>query len=232
MTPVSSQRCHWYVKSIGPVPVQVPGSATSVSPSTGARRRRRRAAGGGRVDVDARARYGRRDARAAGVAGGDLDDDRVIDVGGHERVGGVGGAGDVEAVRAVGVAALPLVGVGDRRRAGPGSVDGGQRLAVLEHAGDRRDERVDRRRGLRRSRLRRVAGHAAATVGRGHDDAQDVVDVAGHQRVGGVDRAEDVDAVGAVLVAALPLVGEVERRGAGPGAGVARSASRRRAGRR
>ncbi len=33
--PSASQRCHWYSKSIGSVPVQVPGSTVTVPPSAG-----------------------------------------------------------------------------------------------------------------------------------------------------------------------------------------------------
>ena len=92
---------------------------------------RRRAGGGGAgrpptLELGTR----RRGVGAGGVRAGDLDDDRVADVGRRQRVGRAGGAGDVGAVAAVGVAALPLVGVGDRRGAGPGAGIGGQRLAV------------------------------------------------------------------------------------------------------
>ena len=34
LSPSASQRCHWYSKSIGAVPLQVPVSAVSVSPSS------------------------------------------------------------------------------------------------------------------------------------------------------------------------------------------------------
>src|SRR3954454_3980113 len=33
LAPAASQRCHWWVMSIGPVPVQVPSPAVSVAPS-------------------------------------------------------------------------------------------------------------------------------------------------------------------------------------------------------
>ena len=79
--PSASQRCHWYVMSIGASPLHVPGSAVSVPPSMPVPLG---AAGWRRVD---RRRGQRRGGRrgdggvvAGGVGGGDLHADRVADV--------------------------------------------------------------------------------------------------------------------------------------------------------
>src|SRR3954464_6404214 len=124
------------------VPLQVPGVAVrvrlscgvpvtsgAVTPAGGGGGGAARAGGGRRVHGGRRG--GARRVAAARVRGGDDDADGVADVGGREVVGGAGGAGDVGAVGAGGVAALPLVGEGDRGRAGPRAVVGGERAAVL-----------------------------------------------------------------------------------------------------
>ena len=101
------------------------------------------------------------------VGRGDLDHDRVADVGGRQVVGRAGGAGDVGAVRAVGVAALPLVRVGERVGAGPACR--WSALSVEPSSSVPRDDRDDRvaggaawaRRGLGRAALRAAADVAA-----------------------------------------------------------------------
>src|SRR5215207_2140953 len=120
--PFSAQRRHWYSNVTGWVPVHVPVSAVSVPPRRGL------------YDVAGAGGYGR---RAAVVDGGDHDRDHGADVVGAERVGLVVGARDVDAVRAVGLAALPLV-LERRARAGPGARVDGQRAAVLGRARDAR----------------------------------------------------------------------------------------------
>ena len=117
------------------VPVQVPtvdGQRLAVARRAGDRRQ---------DGVDRRVRSDRRRSTrgvgggaAAGVRAGDAHADRAADVGRGERVGRAGRAGDVGAARARGVAAPPLVGVGDRRRARPGADGGRQRLAVARGA--------------------------------------------------------------------------------------------------
>ena len=57
-------------------------------------------------------------------------------------VGRAGRAGDVGAVTAGSVAALPLVGVGDRVRPGPAALVDGERAAFLRRAGDAREPTV------------------------------------------------------------------------------------------
>src|SRR5205085_9423768 len=95
-------------------------------------------------------------AGAGGVGGGDVDADGVADVGGGRGVGLVGGAVDVGAVGAAGVAALPLVGEAWCRVAGPGAGGGGERLSLLRGAADRGWARVGGR--------RRADGPAAEAV--------------------------------------------------------------------
>src|SRR5699024_5734113 len=84
------------------------------------------------------ARGGARGVVARDVRAGDDDAYGAADVAGAERVGAGRGSGDVGAVRAVGVAALPLVRVGDRVGAREAAGVGAQRAAVLRAAGDGR----------------------------------------------------------------------------------------------
>ena len=195
--------------------------------------RRPRGAGARAGRCPRRARRRGRGRLAGGVAGGDVDHDRVADVGGGQVVGRAGGAGDVDAAasrrrrsastgrrsrssrcrsrcRSVAVSVEPSSSVplttGTTVLTGGAASAGGVWAEPL--------------------------GGAAADVGGGHDDLDDVVDVAGHERVGRSSGAQDVDAVRAVGVAALPLVAEVDRLRADPGAGVGGQRVRRRAGRR
>ena len=132
------------------------------------------------------------------------------------RVGRDGRAGDVRAAGARGVAALPLVGVGDRRRAGPRARRRRQRLARHAPCPRRREHRVDRR---RRSDDRADGGDgervAAAFVPVTFERSVPPTS-ADDERVGRGRRARDVRAGGARGVAALPLVGVGDRRRAGP----------------
>src|SRR6185503_4824148 len=171
----------------------------------------------GRVGGDG-ARDGRRGgARPAGVRRRDGDAQRPMDVVGAGGVGRIRGAGDGRAVRAVGVAAPPLVGERDRLRAVPGARVGGEGGAVRRRTGDgrrgahgRRD-RVDGR-GRGRGRPRR------ARDVRGRDgDAQGSAHVGRGRAVRALRRAGDVGAPGPVGAAAAPLVGVVDRGRAGPG---------------
>src|SRR5207253_8323954 len=89
--------------------------------------------------------------------------DVFVQVGGGIRVGQVAGVQTCALPISGGVAALPLVGEGGCRVAGPGAGGGGQRLPLLRGAGDRRRARVGRggvgggdRRGRSRSEGRRV----------------------------------------------------------------------------
>ena len=108
---------------------------------------------------------------------------------------------------AAGVAALPLVGEVDRPGAGPGARVGGQRLAVRRAvaAGVPAGGRVDRH-----ARVGTEAARVAARVLAVTSTHDRVTDVAAGQDVLAV-ATGDVDAVGAVVVAALPLVGVADR---------------------
>ena len=205
---------------IGAVPVQVPGSAVSVEPSSGGARDRRRARVrrslglhlvGLAADVA--------ESRAAVVGRGHHHAEGRADVRGHERVGRAGRPADVRAVGAGRVAAAPLVGVGDRRRARPGPVRGRQRLAVASPCP--------------RSTATpcwpagppATAGLAAEVAETGPSPFVAVTtrrsrraDVGRHQRVGRARGACDVRADRTREVAAPPLVAVGDRRRAGPGA--------------
>ena len=133
--------------------------------------------------------------------------DDVADVVRAERVRGAGRAGDVDAVGAVGVAALPLVRRSRTGRCRPRCP--GRRSA------SRRPPSCPTRPGRPCSTGGAAATTAVGTVvtsrrarvvGRGHDGLHDVADVAGAERVGRAGLAGDVDAAAAVGVAALPLV--------------------------
>src|SRR5215216_7807102 len=135
-------------------------------------------------------------------------------------VGRTGGAADRGAVGTARVAALPLVGVGDRLRPAPAARGRRQRLPVLRRAGDRRGRGVDRRRRrplYDRRRGRGGAGRAGGVAGR-HDDAQPAADVGTRHRVGRTGGAADRGAVGTARVAALPLVGVGDRLRPAPAA--------------
>ena len=163
----------------------------------------------------------RRAVAAAVVGRGHDDHDSVALVIVAERVAVVGRAVDVLAVVAVLVAALPLVGVGDRRRAAPGAGAGRQRPTQLHGARDDRRGRVVRRRSADRGGGdRRGDGDVGDRVGGGHDHGDRVPDVVPARRVGVVRGAGDVGAVDAVGVAALPLIRVVDRQRAGPGPGL------------
>ncbi len=124
-----------------------------------------------------RARRGR---RAAGIAGGDRDPDRAVDVGRREHVARRGGAGDRRAAGARSVAAAPGIRVrGGRARPAAGGAR--QRLTDLCRTGDDRRSRVGRR-GLgdgrrlgRRLGARRRSGSGGGrgrgSRGGGGDDA-------------------------------------------------------------
>ena len=152
---------------------------------------------------------------AAGVVRRGHDDhDGVALVVVGERVRGVGGAGDVDAVRAVLVAALPLVGVGDRVGARPGA--GRRRSACRPASTPPRDGgrgRVARRRGDDRgASRRRVAVTSPPSLSAVTTTVIGVADVVRARRVG-VAVAPGMSAqLVAVGVAALPLVGVVDRR--------------------
>ena len=162
-------------RAVAALPHDVEVDRRRAGPGAGVERERAalgRGAGegrGGRVGRrvgDHGAGRGRVGGRVAGdVGGGDLDADAPVHVGAGQRVGRGGRAGDVGAVRAVGVAALPLVGVGERGRAGPGPVGGRDDLAVAQHAGDGGERGVDRRVGVDRGRRRGGGGGVAGVVG-------------------------------------------------------------------
>ena len=126
--------------------LQSPSSSVSVWPSRAVPE-----SDGRRVDrrvaLHDRARRAVAGVAAGGVRAGHLDAHGVAGVGVGERVGRVGRAGDIRAVRAGRVAALPLVGVGHRLRAVPRAVVRGQRLAGRGRAGGGRRDDADRRRG-------------------------------------------------------------------------------------
>ena len=148
------------------------------------------------------------------------------DVVGAERVRLVRGAGDVGAVGAGGVAALPLVGEVDRAGAGPRAGVGGQRLAVDRRAGGRRGRRRSRAGRPPRSALgAEVAVVLAGGVGRGDLDAIAWPTSARGEVVGRAGGAGDVGAVRAVGSQRCHWYVVVDRGGAGPGAG--RRAQRR-----
>ena len=130
-----------------------------------------------RLPSPARGRLG-----ARGVGGGHDHDDHGAGhvAGGHVRA--AGGAVDVDALRAVGVAALPLVRVGQRARARPGARVGRQRPADVIVAGDRRGDRVGRRRGQDRAG-RAGGGVVAGVVRRGDHDHDGVATIAVTERV-------------------------------------------------
>ena len=143
-----------------------------------------------------------------------------------------GRARDVGAVRAARVAAAPLVGVGDRRRAGPRAAVDGQRLAVAGRcrrssaatvlAGARPGRRRPVCAGGRRRRRRRRSSRSRRRGCVLPTSAAVSVYV-------GAGRAGDVGAVRAGRVAAAPLVRVGDRRRAGPGAVVGGQRLRRRA---
>ena len=153
------------------MPVQVPGSAVSVAPSSsvpetvgdGA------LAGGAATSVTVgAAAVG--DA-AAGVGRGHDDAHAWPTSRRRERVGRLVAPG-CRRSRAVGVAALPLVGVGDRRRAGPGARSAVSVCAVARVA--RRSTAAACWPGASGEHARgrgRGGGRAAGGVGRGDDDA-------------------------------------------------------------
>src|SRR5439155_322874 len=129
--------------------------------------------------------------------------------------------GHVGAVGAATVAALPLVGEGRGRVAGPAARAGGQRLPLHRRAADRRRRRIGGRAVGRGHDGRRAGGDRAAGAGAvagGDLDEQAGADVAGGEQIGRACCAGHVGAVGAATVAALPLVGEGRGRVAGPAA--------------
>src|SRR5262249_31216333 len=143
----------------------------------------------------------------------DLRAQRGGEVVGRDRVGVLGGAGDVgEAAAGV---ALPLVGV-DVVGAGPGARVGGQDLGALRGAGDDRDHAVDGRSGGDRGRRGVGAGVLAVDVGAFDLHAQLRAGVGGGGGVGVLGGAGDVGVARAGVT--LPLVG-VRRALAGPRAG-------------
>ena len=105
-------------------------------------RRRDRVLGGDRRRRDRAGGRGGGGGVAGAVAAGDLDADRRADVGGCEQVALPGLPGDVGAVEAAAVAALPLVAEGRGGAAGPAARVGGHRLALLHRPVHRRRDRV------------------------------------------------------------------------------------------
>ena len=146
---------------------------------------------------------------AGGVAGGLVDVDGGTDVGGDQRVRAGGRATDVGAVGALRVAALPLVG--ERRYRGARPVPGGDVsvcpcVGVPDIVGD--DVFTGAAAAGMTTVVVVVACGVAGGVAAGDVDVDGGTDVGGDQRVRAGGGAANVGAVGALRVAALPLVGE------------------------
>ena len=141
--------------------------------------------------------------------------DALSHLGRGEDVRGAGRSADVCAVVAVGVAAAPLVRVGDLRITDPGPRRDGERLAALGDAGESRTIDVDRRRHDDR-REPGALGGVAVRVRRRDADEDTRADVGCAERVGETRRRGDVDAVVSSRVAAAPLEGIRDRLAARP----------------
>src|SRR4029077_442338 len=108
------------------------------------------------------------------------------------------------------VAALPLIAERRCRRPCPRARRAGQKLPLGRAARDRRRPRVNGRGGGRGDGVGGLAGGGGLSGGvvAGDLDVDGGADVGGDQRVGAAGRGRDVGAVGALRVAALPLIAE------------------------
>ena len=146
LPPLVSQRRHRYESAIGDDPVQVPGDAWrtlpgDAAPIPGRARVVRRLRGEGR---DRRGHRGENRGCTVFVSSRDTTRNDAADVVASRRVDRIGRFGYVDAARAVGEAAPPLVGVADRRAALPATGVCLQNLSFLRRASDRRSGLVPR----------------------------------------------------------------------------------------